>query len=302
MKNKVVVILGPTAVGKSDTAVTLSKRLKCAEVISADSRQVYTGLNIGSGKITKKEMQGVIHHGLDIVSPTRKKAYSVAEFKEYADKKITEISKRKNLPILCGGTGFYIDAVIDGMVLPEVPPNLPLRAKLSTYTTEKLFNMLKKIDDTRAKNIDSKNPVRLIRAIEISKALGKVPIVQKGKPYETLVIGVDVPNEILKKKISLRVQKRMKQGMLKEAINLHKKGVSWKRMKSFGLEYGLLADLAQKKISKKDFLERLEIEIWQYVKRQRKWFARRDDIHWYTPHDIQKIYRSVSKFIKNHSV
>lgn len=297
MKPKVIVILGPTAVGKSDIAVLVAKKIKKAAVISADSRQVYKELNIGSGKITKKEMQGVPHYGLDLISPRRKKMYSVSEYKEYTDAKITELHAKGIVPIICGGTGFYIDAVIDGIVLPDVPQNIELRKKLQKKTATALFLKLQKLDPVRAENIDRHNSVRLIRAIEIATALGSVPAATVTKPYDTLVVGIDADDAVLQKRILLRIHKRIKQGMFREAKNLRAQGMSFVRMREFGLEYGLLADYLQKKISKADFIDRLYIEIWQYVKRQRKWFNRRSDISWYTTKQTSHIVKSVKEFI-----
>ena len=162
MKPKILVILGPTASGKSDLAVELSKIFN-GEVISADSRQVYKGLDIGSGKITKKEMRGVPHYLLDVCSP--KKIFSVAEYKKLADEKITNILKRNKLPIICGGTGFYIDAVVQNITLPEVSPNPELRKKLEGKNLEELQTILKQLDLERYETVDTKNKIRLIEQL-----------------------------------------------------------------------------------------------------------------------------------------
>jgi len=172
MKQKVLIILGPTASGKSDLAVQLAKKFK-GEVISADSRQVYKGLDIGTGKITKKEMRGVPHHLLDVANP--KKYFSVSDYKKLALLSLRYIETKKKLPIICGGTGFYIDALIGKINLPEVPPNKALRKKLEKLSAEKLYKMLLKKDSRRAKEIDPRNKVRVIRALEIVETLGKVP-------------------------------------------------------------------------------------------------------------------------------
>ncbi|MBP9818897.1 MAG: tRNA (adenosine(37)-N6)-dimethylallyltransferase MiaA, partial [Candidatus Pacebacteria bacterium] len=227
---KLIVVLGPTAVGKSNIAVQIALALKAwgqkAEIISADSRQIYTGLNIGAGKITKKEMQGVPHHCLDILSPKRKKLFSVAEFQIHAFRVIDDTLKRGAVPILCGGTGFYIDAIVDGIVLPEVKTDMELRKKLETYSTEKLVKILEKLDADRLAEIDQQNRVRIIRSIEIAKALGKVPKLVKHAKYDTLQIGLDIPKEDLMNKVHTRAIKRLKQGMVAEAKNLHNDGVS----------------------------------------------------------------------------
>ena len=196
-KPKILVVVGPTASGKSDLAVHLAKKFG-GEVISADSRQVYKGLNIGTGKVTKKEMAGIPHLLLDVVSPA--KQYSVAEYQRDANAAIANIVRIGKLPIICGGTVQYIDALICNISLPEVAPNKELRTRLEKLPVEKLFLMLQKLDSVRAENIDAKNPRRLIRAIEIAKALGHVPHLDTGCPsaYDSLFIGINVENEKLK--------------------------------------------------------------------------------------------------------
>jgi tRNA dimethylallyltransferase len=297
-KPKIIVILGPTAVGKSDMAVEvalfLQKNKVPAEIISADSRQIYTGLNIGAGKITKKEMKSVVHHGLDIVSPKRKKLYSVAEFKAYTDQKIQEIVAYGAVPIICGGTGFYIDAIVDGTVLPDVPPNSKLRNTLSKKSTEYLYTLLKKLDSKRARVVDQHNKVRLVRAIEIAKALGKVPKIKKHKLYNPLIIGLNIDKDALCQKVHTRALKRLKIGMITEAKKLKKSGVSWKRMKEFGLEYGLLAKMLRGELNRKQFIERLLIETWQYAKRQRTWFSKRAETKWFDPRKSEAV-KEISK-------
>lgn len=303
-KPKLIVVLGPTATGKSDFAVEIAHALKDNkrfEIISADSRQIYRGLNIGSGKITKAEMRNIPHYGLDIVSPKRKKMFSVAEFQAYANKKALEIIKRGNIPILCGGTGFYIQSIAEGIIFPEIDANPELRKKLGAYSKEKLQQMLEKLDPERYKEIDQQNPARLIRAIEIAKALGKVPKIKADPKFDILQIGLDSKDEVLKNKIHKRILVRMKKGMIREAKTLHANGVSWKRMKQFGLEYGLLADLLQNKMTREQFIERLSFDIWHYVKRQRAWFKRDSRILWIDPSkksDARLALKKVKEFLK----
>src|SRR3989339_1045726 len=227
-KPKILVILGPTASGKSSLAVKLAKKNN-GEIISADSRQVYRNLDIGTGKITQKEMSGVPHHLIDIANPKHK--FTVTEYQKLAIYAMAEIIKRGKTPIICGGTGFYIDAITKGVVFPKVPPNLKLRKILEKKSTEQLLKILKKLDPTRAKNIDSKNKVRLIRAIEIAKALGKIPKKTEARlPFKFIKIGLYLPPDKLKKKIEKRLLIRKKMGMLGETRKLHKQGLSWKRI------------------------------------------------------------------------
>jgi tRNA dimethylallyltransferase len=287
LKPKIIVILGPTSTGKSGVAVQIAKKLN-GEIISADSRQVFKGMDLGSGKITKKEMIGVPHHLLDVVNP--KSFFSVAKYKELAEKEIEKIISKNKVPIICGGTGFYIDSIVKNIILPEVPLNIKLRQKLEKYSIEKLFIILDKLSPSRARNIDKHNKVRLIRAIEIAKALGDVPKIKEGpKKYDFIIIGLDTDDNILKERISIRLFRRMKQGMINEVRNLHKNDVSWKRLESFGLEYRQTALCIQNKITKNQMIENLNKEIWHYVKRQRTWFKRNKDIKWFKPQEINKI-------------
>ena len=261
-----LVIVGPTASGKSDLAVQLAKRLN-GEVISADSRQVYKGLNIGTGKITKKEMRGVKHHLLDVSEPAGKR-FSVVDYVHLAEKAIADIASRGKLPIICGGTGFYIDALIYGVLMPDVPPNEHLRKTLASKSAPELIDMLRAIDPARADSMshgDDKNARRLILAIEIAKALGAVPPIIKTKKYNARIIGIDIDPAKLRERIHARLLKRMRQGMVAEAKRLHEgratkrtknklralKPVSWKRMEELGLEYRYLARYLQGKIDKK---------------------------------------------------
>ncbi|MEK9150836.1 MAG: tRNA (adenosine(37)-N6)-dimethylallyltransferase MiaA [Patescibacteria group bacterium] len=291
-KPKIIVILGPTASGKSDLAVDIalwlgSKQalkkfgINGAEIISADSRQVYKGLDIGSGKITKKEMKGVPHHLLDVASP--KRIFTVSQYQKIARKAVEKILKTGKLPIVCGGAGLYIDSIIYGIKFPEVPPQKKLRKELEKLTTEELFKKLQKLDRKRAKSIDKHNRRRLIRALEIVTTTGKpVPLLPKNNPrdYAVLKIGVKKSPEQLKTLIKKRLSKRLKQGMIGEVENLHKNGAGWKRLDNLGLEYRYVSRYLRGIISKKEMIETLQKEIWRYAKRQMTWFKKDPSIHW----------------------
>lgn len=298
-KPKLIVILGQTSTGKSDFAVEIAKKIG-GEVISADSRQVYKGMNLGTGKITKGEMQKVPHHLLDVISPS--KIFYVSDFQKRAFIKIEEIVERRKIPIICGGTGFYIDAIINGIIFPEVPPNKKLRNFLDKKSIGQLFEILKKLDNNRAQNIDKNNKVRLIRAIEIAKALGKVPSLDNNKnKFDVLKIGLTLPPKILKERIRTRLISRIKKGMIKEVENLHKNGVSWKRMRDLGLEYRNVSLYLQKIITKEEMIEKLNTEIWHFAKRQNTWFKRDQSILWIDPRkntDKLKIQKEIKSFLK----
>lgn len=298
-KRKVIVILGPTASGKSALAVNLAKKIK-GEVISADSRQVYRVLNLGTGKITKSEMRDVRHHLLDVANPW--KQFSVALYKKLAEKALGDILRRGKIPIICGGTGLYIDTLINGTILPEVEPDRKLRKKLNRKTAKPLYEILKKLDPRRAREIDQNNPRRIIRAIEIARALGRVPTYdQQPTTYDTLKIGLRLPDNELKRKIHIRLFARMSRGMAGEVKHLRASDLSWKRLDSFGLEYRYLAKYLNNKISKKEMLAKLETETWRYAKRQITWFKRDKSIFWLDASKnglAEKAARMAKRFLK----
>ena len=275
-KPTVYVVIGPTASGKSDYAVELARKVD-GEVISADSRQVYRGLDIGSGKITKKEMKGVPHHMLDVASP--KRVFTAYEFARKAQPILENILKRGKTPIICGGTGFYIDVLLGRVTLSEVPANKQLRRELKGKSTGELYARLKKLDARRAREIDKHNPVRLIRAIEIAEALGKVPK-KKAQPLPFNVIWKNMKTSEISypKVIHSRLLARMKRGMVAEAKRLHEEGLSYKRMEELGLEYGHLSRLLQHKVTKAQMLEELERDILRYAKRQRTYWRKNKEI------------------------
>jgi tRNA dimethylallyltransferase len=287
-KPKVIVIVGPTASGKSDLAVEIALFIKKnskkfgfrgAEIISADSRQVYKYLDIGSNKITKKETKGIPHHLLSVASP--KKTFSVARYQKLAQKTIKQIIKRKNIPIICGGTGLYIDSLIFGYKFPDVEPNAKLRNKLEKMTTSELFELLKSKDKKRAKNIDRYNRKRLIRALEIVMALKKVPKLEKEEQFDALWIGLKIDKATLKEKITKRLNLRIKKGLIAEVKKLrYKIGLSWKRLESFGMEYKYVSYFLQSKIDKQEMIEKIIKESLLYAKRQMTWFKRNQKISW----------------------
>jgi tRNA dimethylallyltransferase len=270
-KIPITVILGPTASGKTSLSIKLAKKIN-GEIVSADSRQVYRGLDLGTGKVTKQEMSGIKHHLLDVADP--KKVFSVTDYVELADKAIVQIHNRDKTPIIVGGTGFYIQALVDGLILPEVPPNTELRKDLIKKDISELQEILKKLDEKRYITIDKNNPHRLIRAIEIATALGEVPKLQKNSKYDPTFIGIEISMDELRKKIHARLISRIEAGMIDEVKKLHKEGLPWKRMEQLGLEYRYLSRFLQNKITEEEMLTQLETAICQYAKRQMTWFKR----------------------------
>lgn len=314
IKPKIIVIAGPTASGKSAAAIKLAQKLG-GEIISADSRQIFRGMDVGTGKVTREPAtndlqqttnskkyyvsEGIVHHLLDVVDPMED--FNVSHFKEVAEEKIVEILKRGKLPIICGGTGFWIQAVVNDVVLPKVAPNEKLRKELDKEGAAELFSRLRKIDPVRAGAIDSKNKFRLIRALEICAAIGKVPAVAASAQettnpkYDFLQIGIDVPREILNEKIRRRLDERFAEGMIKEVQNLHKRGVSWQWLENTGLEYRWIARFLQNEVSEKEMKEKLYFDIIHYAKRQMTWLRRDKRIVWLK--DYPAIEKTVEAFL-----
>lgn len=289
MKSRVLVIVGPTASGKSDLAVKLAKKFN-GEIISADSRQIYKGLDIGTGKITKKEMSGISHHLIDVADP--KKQFTVAQYKTMASNSLRYIVVNSKLPIVVGGTGFYIDALTGRKNFPNVPPNKLLRSKLNKLDKEKLFKILKKEDPRRAEAIDPNNKLRLIRALEIIATLGSVPTLGSlTSKYKFIYIGLR-PDD-LEKRIYKRLIKRLP-GIIREVKRLYKNGLSWKRLYELGLEYRYISKYVNNELNKKELVNKLYSEIRKYAKRQMVWFKRNKDIIWFRP----KQYKEIEKYVR----
>ena len=284
-KPRIIVVVGPTSSGKSALAVALAKKFN-GEVISADSRQIYKGMNLGTGKVTKFEMKGVPHHLLDIVSP--KRTFSAGQYRRRAAAVIRSILRKRKLPILAGGTGFYIDALLERAALPEVKPNPVLRRELSARTTEALFRELQKRDPRRAAIIDRANRPRLIRALEIvltTKRPVPTPLspaeLAERSPYDALVIGINPGKEVLHRKISKRFAIRLRRGMVQEVRRLHEvHGISWQRLDDLGLDYRYVSRYLRGMITKEEMRAEIEKENFRYAKRQMTWFKRDPSIHW----------------------
>lgn len=295
-KPKVLVIVGPTAAGKTSLSITLAKQF-AGEVISADSRQVYTGMDLGTGKVTAEEMAGVPHHLLDVVSPMT--TYTASDFAADGANAIETIQNNGHLPIIAGGTFFYIDMLLGRSSTPEVPPNKALRAELETLTIEELFAQLEAADPARAKTIDKHNARRIIRSLEIIAALGKVPNDLREEPYDVLTIGIDIDKETLHRNIHVRLLERLEQGMVAEVEELLAQGVSHERLEDLGLEYRYLSRYLRGELTYVEMVEQLESKTRQFAKRQMTWLKRDQSIHWIKPADLERIYTTVHNFLNN---
>lgn len=284
---KLIAILGPTSSGKSALAIEIATQWN-GEIVSIDSRQVYRGMDIGTGKVTKAEQQEVRHHLLDIADPNDD--YNISHFLRDARAAIESIKKKGKIQILCGGTGFWMEALVENHTLPNIPPDPVLREILSQKTTEKLFEMLTDLDPKRADEIDKKNPRRLIRAIEIarsqrvlgseysvlsvenetSKKSNQIPDTHSSP----LLLALCPPKELIDTKIKARLDARFNEGMIDEVARLHNEGVSWKRLDTFGLEYRWISRYLQNLISEAEMKEKLFFDISHYAKRQMTWIRR----------------------------
>lgn len=310
-KPKIITILGPTAIGKSDLAVSISLYLKKehninSEIISADSRQVYKHLNLGTGKITTEEMKGVKHHMLDVLNLGQ--PYSVFEYSQDANKIIEDLLSKNIIPIICGGTGQYINALLFETAGAGAKQNPELRENLERESLEFLQTELKNLAEkhsTDISKIDIKNKRRVIRAIEIITELGYIPEIKVNDKYKNLIIGLDTDYSILQNRIKARIEKRLDQGMIKEVEDLLKENkVDHTRLQKLGLEYKFISDYLTGILSIDEFKEKLYFAIIHYAKRQKTWFKNnkelKEKIVWFNTQDEnyqEVIENSLEKFI-----
>ena len=279
---KLVVILGTNASGKSDLGIRLAKHFG-GEIVSADSRQVYRGLDLGSGKITPAQAATVKHHLIDVADVSE--YYSLAQYQRAAYSAIDSISSAGKLPFLVGGTGLYISAIVEGYQLVDVPPNDPLRAELESLPLPQLVERLEEADPDAASRIDKSNRRRLIRAIEIASAGYANSAAHKNSPrYNCLQLGLTWPREILVERIEKRLRERLANGMIDEVAGLRSRGVSDIRLDKLGLEYRYIARYLRGELRTLDDLRtQLGIAIRQFAKEQLTWFKRDSRIIWLDP-------------------
>ena len=267
MNKKLIVILGPTASGKTHRAVSLARAID-GEIISADSRQVYSGMDIGTGKDID-EYGDVPYHLIDICPAGYK--YNLYEYLRDFDHVFADIKKRGKNAILCGGTGLYIESVLNGLKLPEVPENKELRDELSVYSLEELTKMLAAMKSMH-NTTDVDNKKRAIRAIEIQTYYNAHPqAAAAAQPHpisDALIIGIDIDREVRRQRISHRLDARLLAGMVNEIQELISSGVKPEDLSYYGLEYKFVTAYVTGKISKEEMHDMLEIAIHQFAKRQ----------------------------------
>jgi tRNA dimethylallyltransferase len=276
-KAKVLVLLGPTASGKTALGVRLALRYK-GEIVSADSRQVYKGMDIGSGKDLAEYKVGkklVPYHLIDIVSPNTE--FNLAKYQKLALKAIADIIKRGKLPIIVGGTGLYLQALVDNYLLSSAKPDPAKRRELESLSREELFERLEKLKPDFAhklNNSDKNNPRRLVRYLEILEQ-GNHLEAKQDSPYDFLILGLTYPDEVLRERIIKRINTRLEQeDMLGEVKRLHAEGISWQRLLSFGLEYKFLSQYLLGKLDYENMLQKLSDASYRFAKRQKTWFRR----------------------------
>lgn len=304
MKPKVIVIVGPTASGKTDLSIQLAKKLN-GEIVSADSMQIYKKMSIGTAKPTEEEMQGIKHHMIDIIEPNEE--FNVAKYKNMAEEKIEEILKKGKQPIIVGGTGLYIDTLVNGIEFKEIENDFEYREKMEKLAEEKgidwLFEELKKVDIEAAQNIEKNNVRRVIRALEIYKVTGKTKTQLdresiKGTKYNYIVFGLLWDREELYNRINLRVDIMFKQGLLEEVKSLiNNEGFSKTALQ--GLGYKEVVEYIEEKISYEEMIEKIKMETRRYAKRQMTWFKRNTNIIWLDAKDKVAMQKKVIERLKN---
>ncbi|HNW55708.1 MAG TPA: tRNA (adenosine(37)-N6)-dimethylallyltransferase MiaA [bacterium] len=288
-----IAIIGPTAAGKTKLAISLADLFN-GEIVSADSRQVYRGMDIGTGKdLADYQNNGrpIAYHLIDVIDPSE--VFDLANYKKLANIALDDIASRGKLPIVAGGSGLYLQALIDNYKLADVKPDLEFRQKYESLTAAELYRELNNKNPKLAQklnNSDKNNPRRLLRYLEIATK----PIVANTKKdkstnnFNWLILGLDYPMEVLEKRIYIRIMKRLEQeDMVAEVSKLHDNGLSWKRLESFGLEYRYISYYLQEKLDYDQMIEQLHIASRQFAKRQKTWFRRWEKqgrkIYWLNP-------------------
>lgn len=312
---KIIAIVGPTASGKTDLGIKIAQKIN-GQIISIDSRQVYKGMDIGTakapGKIDKNKFlnikingknkkiyayvsENINHWMIDIADPI-KENISVAIFQDIAYQLIYKLLNKNITPILVGGSMLYMDAILEGYIFPKT--SLGLREELDKYSTEKLLEELQKNDPDSYNKIDINNRRRILRALE-SYLLNRESHLKykKKKPnFQHIIFGIDFPRKKLYERIDVRTDQRFDEGMINEIYNLHKKGLSYKKMYAFGLEYRYISDFLQGKISKLEMMQKLKYKIHAFARRQLTWWRKNKQIIWLNGN--KNLFSQAQKYIK----
>lgn len=301
MLSKLLVIVGPTSSGKSAVAIEAARRYD-GEVVSADSRQIYRGMDIGTGKVARDPgseeayfAEGIRHHLLDIAEPDE--VLTLAEYKKEALAAIDDIVARGKLPILAGGTGLYISAVVDNLTIPEVSPDARRRARLEKLSDEALFDRLREEDPHYARRIGA-NRRYAIRALEVMEVTGKTFTSQQGKGeplYDMLLVGLTPPQSVLENRMRRRVDEMMSEGLLEETERLIETYASnFPALSSIG--YKELSAYVRGEMKLREAVEMIKLHTRQYAKRQMTWFKRDKRIVWFT--SDKPVYAGIDNWLK----
>lgn len=319
LNNKLIAIIGPTASGKSDLAIKLAKKLN-GDVISVDSRQVYKGMDIGSAKVEgsldkkdcinidldgKKEKicpfisDEVKHWMIDVADPI-KNIYTLADFQDTTYQIIFKLFSQGKIPILCGGSALYMDAVLQGFQIPKTSPKL--RLELERFTTEEMLDELKKVDPVSFAKVDKLNRRRIVRALEsfLVNQSSHLKYKTKKPQFDYIIIGLNWPRHILYERIDKRVDERVEQGMIEEVKALHSKGVSYEKLFNFGLEYRYCIMYLKNEMSRTEMIQKLKYKCHAFVRRQMTWWRKNKDIIWFDiseKESLQHIEDRIKKFL-----
>ena len=292
---RVIVVIGPTSVGKTKMGVELAKAMN-GEVISGDSMQIYKGMDIGTAKVTEQEMSGIVHHCINILEPTDE--YSVKDFQDAVRFQIDDITRRGKLPIIVGGTGLYIKAALYDYEFSETKDNHEIfRDKYKDYDNEQLYQHLINIDEKSALELHPHNRQRVLRAIEIYEETGQKKsdieaLQQHVCLYDAYFVGLTIERELLYSRINQRVDAMKEQGLEKEVTDLYHRGLerSYQSMKAIGYKEWF---------DKETVYENIKKHSRQYAKRQYTWFKNQFDVHWYNVQidDFEKTVQNVLRDI-----